>query len=130
MKDLVLRLVTAACLAGTGWVHTDLYLNGYKAIHVVGPSFLVQGAGCFAVAVLLLVSDSIVLRLLAVGLAGAALFGFLLSRTVGLFGFTERGLEPAPQALLSLLFEFGVLALVGYSLLALLRSRLRPAAAV
>jgi hypothetical protein len=116
--DLFVRLAAAACLAGTGWVHTDLYLNGYQAIHVVGPSFLVQGAGSFAVAVLLVVSDSPVLRLLAAGLAAGALAGFLASRTVGLFGFTERGLEPAPQAPLSLLFEVGVLALIGVTLLA------------
>jgi hypothetical protein len=122
MRNLLVRLATAACLAGTGWVHTDLYLNGYKAIHVVGPSFLLLGAGSFAVAVLLIVSDSPVLRLLAAGLAVGALIGFLASRTVGVFGFTENGLQPAPQALLSLLFEFGVLALIGVTLLPM-RSR-------
>ncbi len=129
MRDLALRLAVAALLAGTGWVHTDLYLNGYKAIPFVGPSFLLQASGSFAVAVLLIVSNSPVLRLLAAGLAAGALLGFLLSRTVGLFGFVERDLNPAPQALLSLLFEFGVLVLTGYSLLAWLsRSRTRTSA--
>jgi hypothetical protein len=115
VRDLAWRIAAAVSLAGTGWVHTDLYLNGYRDIHVVGPSFLVLGSGAFAVAVLLLLSSSFVLRLLAAGLAVGALFGFLLSRTVGLFGFTERGLDPAPQALLSLLFEVGVLAVVAVS---------------
>lgn len=117
MRNLLIRLATAVCLAGTGWVHTDLYLNGYKAIHFVGPSFLLAGAGSFAVAVLLIISEAPVLRLLAAGLALGALIGFMASRTVGLFGFTERGLQPAPQALLGLLFEFGVLALIAVTLL-------------
>lgn len=115
MRDLVLRLVLAACVAGTGWVHTDLYLNGYRSIHMIGPSFLLTGAGSFAVAVLLIFSNSPVLRILAAGLVAGALFGFTLSRTVGIFGFTETGLNPAPQALLSLLFEAGALALVAVS---------------
>jgi hypothetical protein len=118
MRDLVLRFAAAACLAATGWVHTDLYLHGYRVIPFVGPSFLLQASGSFAVAVLLIVSGSPVPRLLAAGLAAGALLGFLASRTVGLFGFSERGLDPAPQSLLSLLFEFGVLAAVAFSLVA------------
>jgi hypothetical protein len=36
--------------------------------------------------------------------------GFAMSRTVGIFGFTERGLQPAPQALISLVAELTLLA--------------------
>jgi hypothetical protein len=110
-------LAVAACLAATGYLHTDLYLHGYRSIPFVGVSFLLLASGSFAVAVLLIASGSPVLRLLAAGLVAGALFGFLLSRTVGLFGFTERGLDPAPQALLSLLFEVGVLVAVVFSVL-------------
>ncbi len=46
------------------------------------------------------------------GLAFGALAGFAASRTVGIFGFLERGLEPAPQALISLLVEVAALALL------------------
>ncbi|HEY0804777.1 MAG TPA: hypothetical protein VGD84_06925 [Pseudonocardiaceae bacterium] len=117
MRAMV-RLATAACLAATGYLHTDLYLHGYRAIPFVGLSFLLLASGSFAVAMLLLMSGSPVLRLLAAGLAAGALLGFLASRTVGLFGFSERGLDPAPQSLLSLLFEFGVLAALAFSLVA------------
>ena len=55
------------------------------------------------------------LWLAAAGLAGGALIGFGLSRTVGLFGFVERGLQPAPQALLSILAETAVFALAAAS---------------
>lgn len=112
MRDVLCRIAVALCLAGTGWVHTELYLGGYRQIAYVGPAFLVLASGSFAVAVLLVVSGSPVLRLLAVGLALGALGGFVMSRTVGIFGFVERGLQPAPQAILSLLFEIIVVAIV------------------
>lgn len=120
---LAFRLVAAALLAATGYVHTELYLHGYRAIPAVGPMFLLLAAGSFAVAVLLLASESIVLRLLAIGLSGAALVGFLLSRTVGVFGFVEHGWQPAPDAVLSVVFEFGVLALLGFGLWRVLATR-------
>lgn len=114
MKPLILRLAIAVCLVVIGLVHEELYVdNGYRAIHVVGPSFLVAAAGSFAVAALLLVGDALIIRLLAAALAAGELVGFLASRTVGIAGFIETGLQPAPQALLSILAEAAVLLLVG-----------------
>src|SRR5260221_14555333 len=52
--------------------------------------------------------------LAAAPLAVGTLAAFALTRTPGgLFNFQERGLEPAPQALIALLAEIGVLAVVG-----------------
>lgn len=114
MKVIVMvRIAAAALLAAIGWVHTDLYLHGYRAIPTVGPMFLLLASASFAVAVLMLATESLVLRLLAIGLAGSALIGFLMSRTIGVFGFVEHGWQPVPDAVLSVLFEFGVLALIG-----------------
>ena len=109
---LLPRIGVVGALAVTGYVHADLYRRGYSGIRLVGPGFLLLAAGCFAVAVLLLLGWPVVLRLAAVALAGGALLGFAASRTVGVFGFTERGLQPAPQALLSLLAEVAVIALL------------------
>jgi hypothetical protein len=107
------RVLTAAATAVTGYVHADLYLNGgYRVIPTIGPSFLVLSSGAFAIAALLLIGTSPVLRLGAAGIAAGALGGFVLSRTVGVFGFTERGFQPAPQALISLISELGALALL------------------
>jgi hypothetical protein len=114
MKPVIMRLAIAVCLAGIGLIHEELYTdNGYRAIHVVGPSFLLVAAGSFAVAALLLVGDALIVRLLAAGLAVGALVGFVASRTIGIAGFIETGLQPAPQALLSILAEAAVLLLVG-----------------
>jgi hypothetical protein len=108
-----IRGLTAVATAVTGFVHANLYVDGgYRAIHVVGPSFLLLSSGAFAVAALLLISGSPVLRLGAAGVGAGALGGFVMSRTVGVFGFTERGLQPAPQALISLISELGALALL------------------
>jgi hypothetical protein len=106
------RIGAAVCLAASGYLHAELYVHGYRAIPVIGPSFLLQASGSFAVALLLLVGGPAIPRLGAAALAAGALFGFVLSRTVGLFGFVERGLDPAPQALLSLLAEVAVLLLL------------------
>ncbi|MCM3884371.1 hypothetical protein [Frankia sp. R82] len=110
--DLAGRLAVAALLAFSGYIHLDLYRTGYRVIPKVGTMFLVQESASFAVAFLLLISGSFVLRLGAAGLAGGALVGFWLSRTVGVFGFTERGLNPSPDALNSILAEVGVLVIL------------------
>ena len=110
--NVVLRLATAMCLAVSGYLHAQLYLGGYRVIPVIGPSFLVQASAAFAVALLVALGGPLLLRLAAAGLAAGALAGFVLSRSTGLFGFSERGFQPAPEALLSVLAEAAVLVLV------------------
>jgi hypothetical protein len=120
-----MRGLIAAATAVTGFVHANLYVDGgYRAIHVVGPSFLLLSSGAFAVAALLLISGSPVLRLGAAAVAAGALGGFVMSRTVGVFGFTERGLQPAPQALISLISELSALGLLLCLEVMLRRSRM------
>jgi hypothetical protein len=91
------------CLVASGYLHAQLYVDGYRVIPKIGPMFLLQASAALAVGILLLLTASPPLRVIGVGLAAGALGGFVLSRTVGVFGFTERGWEPAPQALLSVL---------------------------
>ncbi|KOV57413.1 hypothetical protein [Streptomyces sp. MMG1121] len=110
-----LRTATAAALTGSACIHAKLYIDGYRFIHVVGPLFLFQAGSSFALAVLLLAGAPPMLWLRAgvAGVAVGALGGFAASRTVGVFGFTEHGLEPAPQAALSLVTEIGTLLFLG-----------------
>ncbi|MFG2633827.1 hypothetical protein ACGFX8_07695 [Streptomyces sp. NPDC048362] len=108
-----LRSATAATLGAGGYIHAQLYIDGYRFIHIVGPLFLLQASASFALAALLLVGMSpLLLRTAAAGVALGALGGFTASRTVGVFGFTEHGLQPEPQAVLSLLAESGTLLLL------------------
>ncbi|MFF7901711.1 hypothetical protein ACIP4X_33510 [Streptomyces sp. NPDC088817] len=106
------RTAIAATLAGSGYIHARLYVDEYRSLPVVGPLFLLQASVSFAVAALLLIGMPPLLRLAAAGVALGALAGFAASRTVGVFGFTEHGLRPAPQALLSILAEAGTLLLL------------------
>jgi hypothetical protein len=108
-----LRSASAATLAAGGYIHAQLYVDGYRFIHIIGPLFLLQASASFALAALLLMgTPPLLMRAAAAGIALGALAGFTASRTVGVFGFTEHGLQPAPQALLSLLTETGTLLLL------------------
>ncbi|MFJ3306914.1 hypothetical protein ACIPSA_28070 [Streptomyces sp. NPDC086549] len=110
-----LRSTSAATLAVSGYVHAQLYVDQYRFIHVIGTLFLLQASVSFALAALLLAGISpLPLRAAAAaaGVALGALAGFTASRTVAMFGFSEHGLQPAPQALLSLLAETGTLLLL------------------
>jgi hypothetical protein len=114
-RDAVLRCGIAVATAVSGYLHADLYVHGYRYVDWIGPMFLLQAAGSFAVALLLPVTAGPVLRLGALGLAGGALAGFVLSRTVGILGFTERGWVPAPQAALTVVAETVALLLLAYA---------------
>lgn len=108
-----LRTASAATLAVSGYIHAQLYVDGYRFIHIIGPLFLLQAGASFSLAALLLIgTPPLLLRTAAAGVALGALGGFTASRTVGVFGFTEHGLRPAPQAVLSLLAEIGTLLLL------------------
>ena len=87
-----LRVLGAVLLAVMGWIHLDLWLEGYRTIHVIGPAFLLNTIAGFGLAVLLLVIPRLLLpwvaalgALTALGTLG----GLLVSTTVGLFGFVE-----------------------------------------
>ncbi|MEU2717230.1 hypothetical protein [Streptomyces sp. NPDC007205] len=109
----ILRAATAVTLAASGYIHAQLYTDGYRFIRIIGPLFLLQASASFALAALLLIGrPPLLLRIAEAGVALGALGGFTASRTVGVFGFTEHGLQPAPQAVLSLLAETGTLLLL------------------
>jgi hypothetical protein len=87
-----LRILGAALLAAMGWIHLDLWLDGYRSIDVIGPAFLLDVVAGFGLAALLLVSPrSLLPWVAALGALTAlgTLAGLLLSTTVGLFGFVE-----------------------------------------
>lgn len=120
--DLLVRVGISSSLAVSGYLHADLYDHGYRYIHMIGPSFLLQAAASFALALVLPVGPW-TLRVAAGLLAVGALTAFALSRTTGLFGFSEIGWQPAPQAALSVIAEATTVVLCAVSLLMLLRRR-------
>jgi hypothetical protein len=123
----VFALTTAALVAIGGYVHLCLYRHGYRTIPKIGVGFGLQVVTSALVVVLLMathrvarlthVTDRVagtLTELAAAALATGTLAAFALTRTPGgLFNFRERGLQPAPQALIALLAEIGVLVVVG-----------------
>jgi hypothetical protein len=128
-----LAVATAALVATGGYVHFCLYRHGYRTIPKIGVGFLLQVVTSAIVAIALLIGPHRVGRvahltdrlagtltwLAAAALAAGTLVAFALTRTPGgLFNFRERGLQPSPQALIALVAEIGVVAVVGASLVA------------
>ncbi|MCW2634270.1 MAG: conserved rane protein of unknown function [Blastococcus sp.] len=88
----VLRVLGAALLAAMGWIHLDLWLDGYRTIDLIGPAFLLDTLAGFGLAALLLMTPRALVgwvALLGALTAAGTVAGLLLSTTVGLFGFVE-----------------------------------------
>ena len=115
---LAVRVAISATLAVSGLIHAYLYVHGYNHIPTIGPAFLLQASGFCALAALILVGGPDWLSWAAALLSVGTLIAFALSRTVGLFGFSETGWNPAPQAAISAISEVLTIALVTTSLLA------------
>jgi hypothetical protein len=101
----VIRLGMAAAMAISGASHAFLYVHGYQHIPIIGTAFVVQASVSFALALLILLGGPWWLQWAAAAVAGGALVAFALSRTVGLFGFSETGWQPSPHAAISVLAE-------------------------
>lgn len=105
LAGFMARIGIALTLGVSGVSHTYLYIHGYQHIPTVGAAFVVQASISLAIAVLILVGGPGWLQWVAAVVAGGSLVAFALSRTVGLFGFSERGWQPSPQAAVSVVAE-------------------------
>ena len=94
-RTVMLRVSGSGLLIGTGAIHLDLYLTGYRTIPTIGWLFLLQVIAAFGLALAVLAIPSrlaIAIRLTAAtgaAFALATLGGYLLSVWIGLFGFKE-----------------------------------------
>jgi hypothetical protein len=104
MKFL-LRLGLAVSLAVSAYSHAYLYIHGYQHIPMIGTAFLIQASVSFSLALLVVAGGPWWVQWAAAAMAGGSLVAFVLSRTVGLFGFSERGWDPAPHAAITVAAE-------------------------
>jgi hypothetical protein len=114
------RWLAAALVLAGGAIHLKLYFDSYRDFPNanLGRSFLLNAVASLVVAVLLVVWRHPLSLVAGLVWVNATLIGFALSRTdTGIFGFTESGFNPSPEAVLSLIFEIGA-ALVLLLLLA------------
>ena len=113
-----LRLAAAAAVLVGGLVHLQLYFDGYRDFpnDNLGRSFLANGVASAVLAAALVVRRDILIRLAAIGVSAGTLIAFALSRTdSGIFGFSESGLRPSPQAALTLVTEILAIVLLAAS---------------
>jgi hypothetical protein len=102
---VLLRLGLAVSLAVSAYSHAYLYIHGYQHIPMIGNAFLIQASISFSLAVLIVAGGPWWIEWAAAAMAGGSLVAFVLSRTVGLFGFSERGWDPAPHAAITVAAE-------------------------
>jgi hypothetical protein len=107
------RILAAVLVLIGGYIHLKLYFDGYRDIPDanLGRSFLLNAAAALVVAVALVVWRSVWALVAGLVLVNATLVGFGLARTSrGIFGFTESGFQPSPEAAISVIVEIGAAA--------------------
>lgn len=83
------RIVTAAAALVSAAVHLILWIDGYRDIDVIGPSFMLNAVASVVIAALLVRWRHWIPLFLALGFGASTLGAFVISATVGLFGVHE-----------------------------------------
>jgi hypothetical protein len=120
-RPSLLRVLIAIGCLGIGFVHLRLYFDSYRDIPAenLGRSFVLNAVASVVAAVVVLAWAHRLALLAPLLLANSTLVAFALSRTDrGIFGFTERGWNPTPDAALAVIVEIvtGLLAVVALAL--------------
>jgi hypothetical protein len=83
----LLYLCDAALLVTSGLIHLHLWDIAYRHVKTLDVLFLVQVALCLLAALILLITRRLLVVLGAAALMAGTIVGFLLARSVGIFGF-------------------------------------------
>jgi len=83
----LLYLCDAGLLVASGLIHLHLWDIAYRHVKTLDVLFLVQVAACLVAAVALLAFRRLIVVLGAAALMAGTMVGFVLARTVGIFGF-------------------------------------------
>lgn len=84
-----MRILAALAVLVSGAVHLKLWLDGYRDIDVIGPSFMLNAVASVVIAALLVRWRHWIPLFLALGFGASTLGAFVISATVGLFGVHE-----------------------------------------
>jgi hypothetical protein len=83
----VLYICDAGLLVTSGLIHLHLWDIAYRNVKTLDVLFLVQVIAALVLAVALLVTRHLLVVLASLALAAGTIAGFILARTVGIFGF-------------------------------------------
>ena len=81
-----IRILAAAAVLVSAGVHLQMWFNGVRDQHVIGPAFMLNAVAGVAIAALLLLWRHWVPAFLAAGFGASTLGAFVVASTVGLFG--------------------------------------------
>ncbi len=84
------RIAAGVFVIVGGLVHLQLWRSGYRAIPYIGPWFIANVAVSAVVAAAVFVRSGRVVSIAGIAFSLASLAALVMSRTVGIFGFTER----------------------------------------
>jgi hypothetical protein len=85
----VTRVICSGLLGWVGAIHFHLWSEGYMHIPTVGPLFLADAIGGFALAALLILWPRPLAGVASAGFMVSTLAGLVISINFGLFGFKE-----------------------------------------
>jgi hypothetical protein len=83
----VLFIIDAGLLVASGVIHLHLWDIAYRHVATLGPLFLVQAISAIVIAIAVLATRHILAVAAGLALAAGTIVGFILARTVGIFGF-------------------------------------------
>ena len=83
----LLFVADAGLLVASGLIHLHLWDIAYRHVKTLDVLFIVQAAACILAAIVLLVTRHILVVAGSAALMAGTIVGFLLARTVGIFGF-------------------------------------------
>jgi hypothetical protein len=83
----VLYVCDAGLMVASGLIHLHLWDIAYRHVKTLDQLFLVQVAAAVVLAVALLITRRLIVVLASLLLMAGTIVGFLLARSVGIFGF-------------------------------------------
>jgi hypothetical protein len=83
----VLFIIDGGLLVASGIIHLHLWDIAYKNVATLGPLFLVQAISALVIAVAIVATRHLLAVAAGLALAAGTILGFILARTVGIFGF-------------------------------------------
>jgi hypothetical protein len=132
MTARLTRSFAAVLILVGGLVHLDLWNNGYRTIPKIGVLFMANFMASAVLVAGVMASRRATVALAGIGFAAGSLGAFVLSRTVGIFGFTDVGWNA--HATYTVASELGAIVLLATTLLLqrriVLKAARRPAAAL
>ena len=128
MTARLVRLCAALLLLAGGVVHYDLWTSGYRYIPTIGPLFMANFIASIILGAAVAISRRATVAFAGMAFAAGSLAALILSRTVGVFGFTEA--IWTTEAVQTLFSAVGAIVVLAAAVILQLRSAGQPRSAL